>query len=82
MNLLWYFDGGQAQGGEDQTKWIFFFFQQATETCSLSKGRKGMGTDWKAAAWNLEGGEVYSVLSAPRPADAVTQNLTGVQPPS
>ena len=29
-------------------------------------------TDWKAAAWHLEGGNVHSVLYAPGPADALT----------
>ena len=40
-----------------------------------------MGTDWKAAALNLQGGKVHSVISAPGSADAVTQDLTGAQPP-
>ena len=31
-------------------------------------------TDWKAAAWNLEGGNVHSVIYAPGPADTVTQD--------
>ena len=35
-----------------------------------------MATDWKAAARNLEGEHVHSVLFAPGPAEAVTQDLT------
>ena len=39
-------------------------------------------TDWKAAAWNLEGGNVHRVIYAPGPADAVTQVWRIAQPPS
>ena len=35
-----------------------------------------IATDWKAAAWNLEGGNVHIVLCAPGPADALTKDLT------
>ena len=35
-----------------------------------------MGTDCKATAWNLKGGNDHNILSAPGPADAVTQDLT------
>ena len=41
-----------------------------------------MATDWKAAAWDLERGNVHSVLCAPGSADAVTQDLTGAKPSS
>ena len=34
-----------------------------------------MATDWKAAAWNLEGGMFHNVPYAPGPADVVTQDL-------
>ena len=39
-----------------------------------------MATDWKATDGNIEGGNVQRVLSAPGPADTVTQALTGLQP--
>ena len=40
-----------------------------------------MATDWKAAAWNREGENVHSVSSAPGPAEDMTKDLTGIQPP-
>ena len=36
-----------------------------------------MATDWKAAAWNLEGENVQIIVGAPGPADAVTKDLRG-----
>ena len=48
------------------------------ELLQFFESKKGeMATDWKAAAWNLEGGNVHIVLCAPGPDDAVTKDLTG-----
>ena len=41
----------------------------------IVKVRKAI--DWKAAAWNLEGENIHGGLSAPEPADDVTEDLRG-----
>ena len=49
--------------------------KEYTQVWTLLKMRKA--SDWKAAAWNLEGDNFHSVLSAPGPADDVTEDLRG-----
>ena len=49
--------------------------EESTQVCTLLKVKKA--SDWKAAAWNLEGENVHSVLSAPGPADDVTKDWRG-----